>query len=85
MVLLRQPVPEPETGGDMAELNELTALRQIRLDIRRHREAIAELEKKMDELLEVSSAARPSRRKTISASDAAALIREGKLRERLST
>lgn len=69
----------------MAELNELTALRQIRLDIQRHRKAIAELEKKMDELLEVSSDARPLRRKTISASDAAALIRKGKLRERLST
>lgn len=69
----------------MAELNELTALRQIRLDIQRHRQAIAELEQKMDELLEVSSSARPLRRKTISASDAAALIREGKLRERLST
>ena len=69
----------------MAELNELTALRQIRLDIRRHRQAIAELEQKMDELLEVSSAARPLRRKTISAADAAALIRKGKLRERLST
>lgn len=69
----------------MAELNELTALRQIRLDIQRHRKAIAELEKKMDDLLEVSSTTRPPRRKTISASDAAALIREGKLRERLST
>ena len=69
----------------MAELNELTALRQIRLDIQRHRKAIAELEKKMDDLLEVSSAARPTHRKTISASDAAALIREGKFRERLST
>lgn len=69
----------------MAELNELTALRQIRIDIQRHRKAIAELEKKMDDLLEVSSTTRPSRRKTISASDAAALIREGKLRERLST
>ena len=85
MVLPRQPVPESQAGGYMAELNELTALRQIRLDIRRHRKAIAELEKKMDDLLEVSSAARPLRRKTISASDAAALIREGKLRERLST
>ena len=69
----------------MAELNELRVLRQIRLNIQRHRKAIAELEKKMDDLLEVSSAARPLRRKTISASDAAALIREGKLRERLST
>lgn len=47
----------------MAELSEITALRQIRLDIRRHRKAIAELEKKMDELLEVSSSARPLRRK----------------------
>lgn len=85
MVLSRQPVPESQAGGHMAELNGLTALRQIRLDIQRHRKAIAELEKKMDELLEVSSTTRPSRRKTISASDAAALIREGKLRERLST
>ena len=85
MVLPRQPVPESQAGGHMAELNELTALRQIRLDIQRHRKAIAELEKKMDDLLEVSSTTRPSRRKTISASDAAALIREGKLRERLST
>lgn len=85
MVLSRQPVPESQAGGHMAELNELTALRQIRLDIQRHRKAIAELEKKMDDLLEVSSSTRPSHRKTISASDAAALIREGKLRERLST
>lgn len=85
MVLPRQPVQKSQAGGHMAELNELTALRQIRLDIRRHRQAIAELEQKMDELLEVSSAARPLRRKTISAADAAALIRKGKLRERLST
>lgn len=85
MVLPRQPVQKSQTGGHMAELSEITALRQIRLDIQRHRKAIAELEKKMDELLEVSSTTRPSRRKTISASDAAALIREGKLRERLST
>lgn len=85
MVLPRLPVQKSQAGGYMAELNELTALRQIRLDIQRHRKAIAELEKKMDDLLEVSSAARPTHRKTISASDAAALIREGKFRERLST
>lgn len=85
MALPRLAKEESETGGHMAELNEITALRQIRLDIQRHRKAIAELEKKMDDLLEVSSTTRPSRRKTISASDAATLIREGKLRERLST
>lgn len=85
MVLPRQPVPQSETGGHMAELNELTALRQIRLDIRRHRKAIAELEARMDDILEVTSTRRPVRRKTISAESAAALIREGKLRERLST
>ena len=53
----------------MAELSEITALRQIRLDILSPGKAIA----------------RPISRKTTSVSDAAALIREGKLRERLST
>ena len=42
MVLPRQPVPQSQAGGHMAELSEITALRQIRLDIQRHRKAIAE-------------------------------------------
>nr|DAE02897.1 MAG TPA: hypothetical protein [Siphoviridae sp. ct8Hx23] len=69
----------------MGEVSELTTLRQIRLEIQRHRKAIADLEERMDDILEVTSTRRPVRRKTISAESAAALIREGKLRERLST
>lgn len=63
---------------------ELTTLRQIRLEIQRHRKAIAELEARMDDILEVTSTRRPVRRKTISAESAAALIRSGGLHEHLS-
>lgn len=68
----------------MDGLSELTTLRQIRLEIQRHRKAIAELEARMDDILEVTSTRRPVRRKTISAESAAALIRSGGLHEHLS-
>lgn len=68
----------------MGEVSELTTLRQIRLEIQRHRKAIAELEARMDDILEVTSTRRPVRRKTISAESAAALIRSGGLHEHLS-
>ena len=68
----------------MDGVSELTTLRQIRLEIQRHRKAIAELEARMDDILEVTSPRRPVRRKTISAESAAALIRSGGLHEHLS-
>lgn len=67
----------------MGEVSELTTLRQIRLEIQRHRKAIADLEERMDDILEVTSTRRPVRRKTISAESAAALIRSGGLHEHL--
>ena len=69
----------------MDGLSEITELRKIRLEIIEHRKAIERLEARQDDILEVTSTRRPVRRKTISAESAAALIREGKLRERLST
>ena len=68
----------------MDGVSELTTLRQIRLEIQRHRKAIAELEARMDDILEVTSTRRPVRRKTISAESTAALIRSGGLHEHLS-
>ena len=68
----------------MDGVSELTTLRQIRLEIQRHRKAIVELEARMDDILEVTSTRRPVRRKTISAESAAALIRSGGLHEHLS-
>lgn len=67
----------------MGEVSELTTLRQIWLEIQRHRKAIADLEERMDDILEVTSTRRPVRRKTISAESAAALIRSGGLHEHL--
>lgn len=67
----------------MGEVSELTTLRQIRLEIQRHRKAIADLEERMDDILEVTSTRRPVRRKTLSAESAAALIRSGGLHEHL--
>ena len=46
----------------MDGVSELTTLRQIRLEIQRHRKAIAELEARMDDILEVTSTRRPVRR-----------------------
>ena len=69
----------------MDGLSEISELRKIRLQILEHRKAIERLEARQDDILEVTSTRRPVRRKTISAESAAALIREGKLRERLST
>lgn len=68
----------------MGEVSELTTLRQIRLEIQRHRKAIADLEERMDDIFEITSTRRPVRRKTISAESAAALIRSGGLHEHLS-
>ena len=68
----------------MDGVSELTTLRQIRLEIQRHRKAIAELEARMDDILEGTSSRRPVRRKTISAESAAARIRSGGLHEHLS-
>ena len=71
----------PTESSLLRAIVRLRAIRKRRLEIRKEDAA---LEAEENEILEVG-AARPSRRKTISASDAAALIREGKLRERLST
>lgn len=71
----------PTESSLLSAIGRLRAIRKRRLEIRKEDAA---LEAEENEILEVG-AARPSRRKTISASDAAALIREGKLRERLST
>lgn len=68
----------------MEEVSTLTALRRIRLEILQKRKEIAALEARQDELLEVTSTRRPTRRKTISAENAAALIRSGGLHEHLS-
>lgn len=68
----------------MEEVSTLTALRKIRLEILQKRKEIAALEARQDELLEVTSTRRPVRRKTISAENAAALIRSGGLHEHLS-
>ena len=71
----------PNESSLLSAIVRLRAIRKRRLEIRKEDAA---LEAEENEILEVGTA-RPSRRKTISASDAAALIREGKLRERLST
>ena len=71
----------PTESSLLRAIGRLRAIRKRRLEIRKEDAA---LEAEENEILEVG-AARPLRRKTISASDAAALIREGKLRERLST
>ena len=71
----------PTESSLLSAISRLRAIRKRRLEIRKEDAA---LEAEENEILEVG-AARPLRRKTISASDAAALIREGKLRERLST
>ena len=71
----------PTESSLLSAIVRLRAIRKRRLEIRKEDAA---LEAEENEILEVG-AARPLRRKTISASDAAALIREGKLRERLST
>lgn len=68
----------------MDGVSEITELRRIRLEILQKRKEIAALEARQDELLEVTSARRPVRRKTISAESAAALIRSGGLHEHLS-
>lgn len=85
MALPRLAKEESETGGHMDGLSEISELRKIRLEIIEHKKAIERLEARQDDILEVTSTRRPIRRKTISAESAAALIREGKLRERLST
>lgn len=71
----------PTESSLLSAIGRLRAIRKRRLEIRKEDAA---LEAEENEILEVG-AARPSRRKTISAYDAAALVREGKLRERLST
>ena len=71
----------PTESSLLSAIVRLRAIRKRRLEIKKEDAA---LEAEENEILEVGTA-RPSRRKTISASDAAALIREGKLRERLST
>lgn len=68
----------------MDGVSEITELRKIRLEIIEHKKAIERLEARQDELLEVTSTRRPVRRKTISAENAAALIRSGGLHEHLS-
>lgn len=71
----------PTESSLLSAIVRLRAIRKRRLEIKKEDAA---LEAEENEILEVGTA-RPSRRKTISASDAAALIREGKFRERLST
>ena len=71
----------PNESSLLSAIGRLRAIRKRRLEIRKEDAA---LEAEENEILEVG-AARPPRRKTISASDAAALIRGGKPREHLST
>ena len=71
----------PTESSLLSAIVRLRAIRKRRLEIKKEDAA---LEAEENEILEVGTA-RPSRRKTISASDAAALIRGGKFRERLST
>nr|DAU30537.1 MAG TPA: hypothetical protein [Caudoviricetes sp.] len=68
----------------MDGVSEITELRKIRLEIIEHKKAIARLEARQDDILEVTSTRRPVRKKTISAESAAALIRSGGLHEHLS-
>ena len=66
------------------EMSTLAFIRQARLkmlELDRHKE---ELQAQIDAKLEVTTLRRPTRRKTISAENAAALIRSGGLHEHLS-
>lgn len=71
----------PTESSLLSAIARLRTIKKRRLEIKKEDAA---LEAEENAILEVGTS-RPTKRKTISASDAAALIRKGKLRERLST